>query len=434
MTLIDAREVPADPASAEALRSAALEYRVVDMADDTQAAAFRRAVTRGFLGAEPSPEALEAERESFASRRNIEVIDPAASAGSFPVATVNSWVTPLTVPGGTDVGMWAISAVTVAATHRRRGIARALLEGELRAAASAGIAVAGLTVSEATIYGRYGFGPAVPVAAIEVDTRRAGWAGGEPTGRIEYIDRETLADDLAAVHERVRRSRPGRIPGWRTRWQGHAGVSPHITERDAVRGVRHVDDAGRVTGVLAYTLKERQGTFRFGLAVRILVAETNEALAALWRFALQHDLVDEVNADLRPLDDPLPWMVTDQRGVTRTEHDHGWLRILDVPAALGARRYSAPLDLVVRAEDPLGFAAGDWRVHIDADGAASVEPDDTDRVDAVLGVAALSSMYVGGVRASTLYAAGRIEADPAVVDQLDRAFISFPAPTLDIWY
>ena len=60
--------------------------------------------------------------------------------------------------------MWAISMVTVAATHRRRGIARGLLEGELRAAASAGVPMAGLTVTEATIYGRYGFGPAVPVS------------------------------------------------------------------------------------------------------------------------------------------------------------------------------------------------------------------------------------------------------------------------------
>ena len=52
---------------------------------------------------------------------------------------MNSWVTPMTVQGGAHVPMWAISAVTVAATHRRRGIARNLLEGELRAAAQPGL-------------------------------------------------------------------------------------------------------------------------------------------------------------------------------------------------------------------------------------------------------------------------------------------------------
>ncbi|MFP3813618.1 GNAT family N-acetyltransferase, partial [Bacillus sp. SIMBA_005] len=85
-----------------------------------------------------------------------------APASAFPVATTNAWVTPLTIPGGGELDMWAISMVTVAATHRRRGIARSLLEGELRAAVSAGVPMAGLTVSEATIYGRYGFGSAIP--------------------------------------------------------------------------------------------------------------------------------------------------------------------------------------------------------------------------------------------------------------------------------
>lgn len=432
MTLIDARDIPADSESASRLGSAGLEYRVVDM--EHEATPFQRAVDRGFLAPEPTDDALEHVRPVFAGRRNIGVYEQGAAPDALPVATTNSWVTPVTVPGGAAVDMWAISVVTVAATHRRRGIARALLEGELRAAAAAGVAIAGLTVSEATIYGRYGFGPAVPVAAFEVDVRRAGWAGYAPTGRLEYVDRETLADDLGVVHERVRAFAPGRIPGWRGRWEGHAGVSPHAPRRDAVRGIRYIDAAGEIRGVLAYELAEKDGSFRYALTVRLLVAETPEATAALWRFALQHDLVDVVKADLRPIDDPLPWLVADTRGVVKTEHDHGWLRILDVPAALQARRFSAPVDLVIRVEDGLGFAHGDWRLRTDASGAASVEAAHDAEPDAVLDVSALSSIYAGGVRASVLHGAGRITADAAAIDALDRAFVSFPAPTLDIWY
>nr|WP_236571165.1 GNAT family N-acetyltransferase [Microbacterium hydrocarbonoxydans] len=177
MTVIDFRALPADSESAARLAAESLTYRVLDTADPVASELFQRATSRGFLGAEPTTDALRFGRSALEARRNIGVYDDAPGADSRPVATIDSWVTPLTVPGGESLPMWAISGVTVSATHRRRGIARALLEGELRAAASAGVPIAGLTVSEATIYGRYGFGSALPVVRFAVDTRRAGWAG-----------------------------------------------------------------------------------------------------------------------------------------------------------------------------------------------------------------------------------------------------------------
>lgn len=434
MTSLDARAVPVDAVSAETLAAVGLDYRLADLTDEVTAQSYQRAVARGFLGGEPSVESLVYGRTPFLARRNAAVHDPAAPASDFPVATVNSWVAPLTVPGGGAIDMWSISVVTVAATHRRRGIARALLEGELRAAAAAGVPMAGLTVSEATIYGRYGFGAAVPAVRLEVDTRRAGWAGASPEGSIQYRERDELADDLGLVHERARLTRPGQVPGWRTRWEGFAGVSPSDPDRDKVRGVRYLDEEGEIRGVLVYTLSEKGGSFRFGLDVRMLVAETPEATTALWRFALQHDLVDEVTADLRPTDDPLPWLVQDPRGVVQTVHDHGWLRILDVPAALSARRYSAPLEVVLRIDDALGFAAGDWRLIVDQEGRAVVEAAAGAPVDATLSISALSALYAGGVRVSTLHGAGLVTAHARIAERLDRAFASFPAPALDIWY
>lgn len=434
MRFTDARVIPVDQTSASRLADGGLEYRIVDLSEPSVATAFQRAVGRGFLGAEPTDESMEHGRAAFQARRNVGVYEADAAAGALPVATTNSWVTPLTVPGGAEIGMWAISVVTVAATHRRRGIARALLEGELRSAAASGVPIAGLTVSEATIYGRYGFGAAIPVARFTVDTRRAGWAGPSPSGRVEYAERQELAADLGAVHERVRRGRPGQIPGWKTRWEGFSGLSPSDSDKDRVRGVRYVDDDGLTRGALAYTLSEKDGSFRFCLRVRHLVAETPDALVALWRFALQHDLVDEVTADLRPLDDPLPWLVADPRGVSKVEHDHGWLRILDARAALSARTYSAPLDVVLRVEDPLGFAAGTWRLRADASGTCSVERADGAQADAALDVSALSVLYGGAVRATSLQAAGRITAEAPVIEALDRAFVAFPLPALDIWY
>lgn len=433
MTSIDARDVPADITSAERLSAAGLDYLVVDLGDDSRAAPFVRAVDRGFLGADPNAEMLAHMRQTIAARRNVGVFESDAPAAALPVATVSGWVAALTVPGGGEIDMWAISAVTVAATHRRRGIARALLEGELRAAASAGVAVAGLTVTEATIYGRYGFGSAIPVARFTVDTRRAGWGGTIPPGRLEYVDRAALAADLGAMHERVRRGVSGQIPGWPERWEGYAGVAP-TPDRDQARGVRYFDEDGVLRGVMAYAVAEAGGTFRFRMDVRLLVAETSDARAALWRFALQHDLVDEVVADLRPLDDPLPWSVHDTRGVKQEVHDHGWLRILDLPAALTARRYSAPLDAVLRVDDTLGFTNGDWRLRVDEAGIATVDAAEGVVPDITLDISALSAVYAGGVRAASLHGAGRIAAAPATVEAFDRALVAFPSPSLDIWY
>ncbi|MDP3950193.1 GNAT family N-acetyltransferase [Microbacterium sp.] len=430
--MTDARSIPVDPTSAERLAGQQLTYRTIDMSSPADAEAFFRADARGFLDAEPTAEAVSTTITALEARRNVGVFEAGADTGTLPVATVNSWVTPLTVPGG-EVGMWAISSVTVSGTHRRRGIARALLEGELRAAASAGVPVAGLTASEATIYGRYGFASAIPVARITIDTHRAGWAASAPAGRIEYVDKETLRDHLSALHEVERAQRSGQIAGWKLRWERVAGLTPDHSSAAAVRGVRYLDEHGSVRGVMAYKLAEIPDAFRFEMTVFHLSAVTSDALTALWGFALQHDLVDKVSVDLRPIDEPLPWLVADRRGVEVAVHDHGWLRILDVPAALSARTYRAPIDLVFRVVDTLGFADGSWRLAVDG-GRGTITPEPDATADVRLDVATLSALYVGGVSAVQLRAAGLLDATAEVAASIDDAFRAAEAPLLGIWY
>jgi len=433
---VDARTVPADPESARRLREQGFDYRVVDIADYGSAVAFAQAAERGFLGGAPSDAEIERMRETWEQRRNVGVYEADAVASALPVGTVNSWVASMSLPGGdarSAIPMWAISMVTVAATHRRRGIARGLLEGELRAAASAGVPVAGLTVTEATIYGRYGFGPAVPVSRIAVDARTSGWRAPQAPGRLEYVGLDELARELGELHERARFARAGQIAGWRGRWLGQAGLGAGSKKDASARGVHYRDVDGVVRGAIAYTLKELPGSFRNSMTIRQLVAETDDALSALWGFAVNHDLVDRIEADLRPVDDPVVRLVANPHAVDVAVRDHGWLRILDAPAALRARRYAASLDTVIRVEDGYGFADGTWRLSIDAAGAAEVEATDA-APDVVLDVATLSSAYAGGVPLTQLAAAGRVQGDAAAVAALGRALHADPAPTLSIWY
>lgn len=430
MTSIDVKTVPADPTSRDSLARRGLDYRVVSGDDIPD---FVRAVHRGFLGPEPEQKVVDADASLYAENRLIGVYDPEA-AQPYPVSTEMSWITSLSVPGGA-APMWAISEVTVAATHRRRGIARAMLEGELRAAVGAGLPFAGLTVSETTIYGRYGFAPAVPTATMTIDTRRAGWSAARPEARLLFVEREQLAEDLGILHERVHGVRAGNISGWEHRWRQQAGLTADAEKPRDIRGVRALDADGELVGAMAFVVKEGDEFAVNSLSVDLLIAATPDALAALWRFALTYDLVTTVTASRRPVDDPLPWLVADSRAIRQRVIDHGWLRILDVPAALRARSLNGALGLRLRVTDPLGIANGSWTVaKLGGAGLEIAELDEDARADVTLDVGALAAAYLGGVALETLADAGRVSGDPAKIAELSSALRTPRAPHLPIWY
>lgn len=436
MVTSDTRSVPLDATSAADLQASGLEYAAVS-AQDAAFEPFLRAVSRGFLGEDPSADEVESARRALTSRRLTGVFDRAGVAPEAPVGTVDSWPAELTVSPGRTLALWSISAVTVAPTHRRRGIARAMLTGELRTAAAAGFPLAGLTVTEATIYGRWGFSPAAWASDVVIDTRRARWNGPLAPGRLDFVSRESLPERLSRVHERVRVRRPGSVPGWEGRWRGVAGLTPDEKDAKKVRAVSYRDVDGEERGILVYTLDPgpNDDYSAHELHVRALFADGDEAAAALWRFAIEHDLVGKVTASLQPAVPPVQWMVTDRRAVTATLTDHHWLRVLDVPAALGARRYARSLDVVLRVDDPLGFAEGDWRVRVDEAGEAVVERAEADSVvDLEMTVGALGSLLLGGVRASELSAAGIVRGSAGALAAVDGAFAPEATPLLDIWY
>ena len=430
----DWKNAHADRAASDAMAASGLEYRVIDTGDPGVFDPYLQAEMRGFLAGEQSDEQLGGARDGLAFRRFVGVYDPGSLDRSQPVGTVNSWSVEMTLPGGRSIPMWAISGVTVAPTHRRKGIARAMLEGELRTAADSGLAIAGLTVSEATIYGRFGFSPATFATDWSIETKRALWVGPRPDGRLDFVDRQLLAEQLGELHERVRGSRPGEIEAWPGLWRRMSGIAPGQEGGGKLRAVRYADAAGVTRGIAVYRLSEDSSDFtKHDLELHYLVSETPDAYAALWRFALEHDLVSVVKAPLRSVDEPLRWMIADQRGATVETSEHGWLRVLDVPTVLTARAYATAGSFTLRVTDDLGFADGTWRLTVAASGEAEVVAVDGP-ADATLTVNALSSIVLGGVRAAMLREAGLVAADDATVVAMDAAFASPVAPYLSLWY
>ena len=134
------------------------------------------------------------------------------------------------------------------------------------------------------------------------------------------------------------------------------------------------------------------------------VALDGRPTAELWRYLLDIDWAAEITAGLLPVDHPLWWLLATPRRMRLRIGDGLWVRLVDVGAALSARRYAADgaviLDVV---DDFCPWNAGTWRL---ADGSARRTKSAPQlRCD----VTALGSAYLGGFNFSQLVRGGRVE-------------------------
>ena len=436
------QSLPVSAEQASTLAARGLRFGLVDLDDEAQCAAWLRADLRGFYADDPEDGELADRFTPFRDRRLAAVWDDSAADSATPVATVSSWPTRLTTPGERYVEAWAISSVTVAPTHRRRGIARALLESELAAAREHGAPLAVLTVSESTIYGRFGFSPAAFVASLSIEQRRASWTGPVPEGRVHLVERAALREQAPAIERRARHGVPGEIDRWPRLWDRMFALTGD-TKKDAgaLRAVRYDDADGEPQGFALYRVAEQGSDFtKHRVTVTELIAATPDAYAALWRYLLDLDLVSEITVDLRSVDEPLRWQVADARAVCTTEvTDHLWVRILDVPAAFAARGYAAEGSLLLDVDDPDGIATGRYLLTAHPDGSGECVRHDGEAPDGAahlaLDVRALGSLYLGGVSAVTRAAARRLaEQSPGAAVATDAMLRSPIAPRLSIWF
>ena len=378
-----------------------LDFRTTDPTD-ADLEAWRDNVALVFHDSRPqTPERLERQRPRYAGQRLTGAWD-----GDVCVGTFRSWDTGLTVPGGAVVAD-AISAVTVRPTHRRRGILTRLMNDDLAAAADRGVPVAILFASEGLIYPRYGFGPATWTATYEVDRARAAFRPDVPrTDRVDVVPGARVREVVDAVFAAARR--PGEIDHFAWWWDEWHGVDPGADDPSPPRrfAVCTAPD-GTPTGYLRYAVKDHWDDRRIATVVEVpeLRAATPQAHAALWRFLLELDLVATVKAAEQPVDDPLPYLLTDVRAVRRTgQSDFQWHRLLDPAAALSARTYerdgAVTFEVVDRAG---GWAAGVYTLEVSGGTGACTRAPGAD-AEVSVPVDVLSQVWLGG---GSLLAVGR---------------------------
>jgi predicted acetyltransferase len=157
------------------------------------------------------------------------------------------------------------------------------------------------------------------------------------------------------------------------------------------------------------------------------VPVTPQAHAALWQTLLAMDLVGSIDSYRVPLDDPLPLLLEDPRGVdTRHLGDSLWVRAADVERLLGTRTYAVDIDCVIEVRDGL---LGDGRFVL-CGGPEGATCTRTDRApDLSLPVADLGAVALGGVRLAQVQRAGRVATDdPGRLRRLDRALLADREP------
>ena len=401
------------------------DFATLDFADDSEPARARRrgwlgAVQRGFLDGRPSD---DHEKHWLTHVEADGVVctgawlpDGEFGAGPSPVATFAYFDKTLNA-GHELLPLRMITDVTTSPTHRRRGLIRRLMEASLDDAAAHGVPVAALTASEATIYGRWGFGVATFSQKIEVDTGpRFGLRSFEDPGRVELIEPLESWPIVKDVFDRFHATCRGSVDWPKFYEVLHTGTYDFGQggPDKKLRGAVHLDAEGRVDGFVLYRPDGEEGD-RVKLKVSEMAAVSTAAGLALWDFLGNVDLTNHVSYSLARPDDPLRWALKDMNVVSYTSRRHFlWVRVLDVERALAARPWVADGRVVLEIDDEQSHAAGRFAVETSGGRARVTRTDAPGEVR--MHAEALGSLYLGGAHAATLASAGRLTGTPAALE------------------
>jgi len=313
----------------------------------------------------------------------------------------------LTIPGGAQLPAAGVTAVGVLPTHRRRGLLTGMMDALLEQAREREEPVAILFAAESPIYGRFGFGAATLDRSLRLARPYTRFRADAPalSGRLVAPAADaTAAPRLAAVYAREQVRRPG-APTRDVAYFAHATLAREHDEPAPRRLVVYEGEGGD-EGYALYRVAEGWDELPDlpdgSLTVLELVVLTPAAATALWRYLLDVDLVERVVATRRPADEPLAHLLADPGRLELYGVEGLYVALLDVPAALSARRYGAEGSIVIHVDGSGTFQLAGGPVG--AECSPSSAP-----ADIALSAETLGALYLGGVAPAAMAGAGRIE-------------------------
>ena len=380
--------------------------------------AFAEARAAGF-GFTFRPENLERNERCADLSRTI-----AAWDGDQVVGTAGAWTFGMSVPGG-ELPCAGVTWVSVRPTHRRQGILSAMMRRQLEDVRDREEPIAMLWASEVPIYGRFGYGLAAEGVEMKIErTRTALLPGFEPAGRTRFVSRSQALGAWPGVYERAR----SLLPAMHSRseaWWEHRVLSEPETPPDGYSASFFVqyEEGGEVLGYVRYRVKEQwtHGAADNQLSVVELMALTDAAYAAIWRFVFDVDLVGTIHAEWRRADEPLYHMLADSRRLVRKQTDTVFCRVVDPIRAMEGRRYATEGSFVIDVNDDFcPWVAGRYLVEGGPDGARCTRT--TREPDLTLGAKELGAAYFGFTRLTPLLRAGRLCGEESAVRRADAMF------------
>jgi predicted acetyltransferase len=372
----------------------------------------------------------------------------AAFDGATMAGVASAYSFRMRIPGAL-AAVAGVSMVAVLPSHRRRGVLSSLMRRQLGDIHERGEAVAALFASEAGIYRRYGYGRASWHAGFSLRAGEGGLVPGAPADeglRLRIAEPDSARADLAKVYETVLDERPGffaRSDSW---WDRLLADEPE--DRAGATPLRCVlaEDAAGPRGYALYSARGQWDEDAFlpegSIEVREIITADPAATAAIWGDLLSRDLVTGFHAGMRPVDDPLLYLLADPRRTRTRVADGLWVRLVDVASALAKRRYACPVDVVIEvADEDCGWNQGRWRLSAGAARPAAATagghpagvPAVCERTaapaDVTMPAYALGGAYLGGTRLGPLAEAGLVaELRPGALAALSAALSWDPAP------
>lgn len=354
----------------------------------------------------------------------------AADSDSDLLGTLMTTPLRMTLPGG---GIAVAAGATFAGVRSgatRRGVFRRLVRRQLDDLAAQGEVFWILRPATAHLWERWGTAAAARSIGLRIDRIRSGPRTelARCRGRVRELSADVdLERILPALQRGAASGRAGTIlrpDEWWPRWSPYRGGNGQI--HAAVAGAAG-DPDGYVTWRVEYEGRDLAQTRRV-LRVIELFARTREAAADLWLHLLDLELVEEIHAVGRPLDEDPGLLLTDQRArTTEAILDELWLRVIDVPEALRLRQWAPTAGETVVLEvidDYLPQNSGHYR--ITSEGAERVS---TSRPDLTCTVSWLAALYLGDRSPSELAGSRLIGVhDGAALARADRLFAVDAAP------
>ncbi|OBB99105.1 GNAT family N-acetyltransferase [Mycobacterium sp. 852002-40037_SCH5390672] len=332
----------------------------------------------------------------------------------------------LTVPGGASLEAAWLSMIAVAATHQGKGIWQQLSIHGFGILQERGYPILCGVPTQPTVYEILGAGVTSYARTYDIEPRFTELRAKPTINRAREVDAAQAARHLPRLYDRWCAITPGALSRDDAWWSDV--LEDRITQRDngsALNFIIHPDGflTYRVVGASPHAYRRPFGT----VIVQDFCPVTNEAHTELLATLVGSKTFDNIVIEV-PVDDPLPLKLKDQLAAKTTDmSDFLWMRIMNVPEALGARTYSSDADVVLEITDPLSVAGGRFLLQT-RDGVGKCTPHDGP-ADVQMGLGDLGTIYMGAHRASELHRANRIaELQPGALRTLDATFSTERVP------